>query len=105
MSLQSARDFLGRLREDPHVWESARSAITLEGEKASISTLKLAGVAAGHGFEMTEEELMQEILALDSGNRGAELSDDQLGTIAGGAGFDPSHVIVSANLFSHFSPV
>ncbi len=72
MSVQSAKDFLAKVKEDKSLADSLGSAADNDARKA---------IAVKAGFDFTKTEMKDALNAVSS----RELSDEDLDTVAGGS--------------------
>jgi predicted ribosomally synthesized peptide with nif11-like leader len=72
MSLESAREFITKLRKEPDLYKKAAAFKSREEREAW---------AKGLGYDFTAEELKQ---AFDEMSKGGELTDEELEIVAGG---------------------
>jgi len=88
MSQQQAEAFIARVQEDP---EFAERLSALKGDPAAAHALVVA-----EGFDATPEEIREAFLEAFS----AELSEEQLAAIAGGASGDDAllYGLLGANM-------
>ena len=88
MSQQQAAAFVARVQEDP---EFAERCAALRGDPAAAHALVVA-----EGFDATPEEIREAFLEA----LGAELSEEQLAAIAGGASGDDAllYGLLGANM-------
>ena len=86
MTMQQAEAFVARVQEDP---EFAERLSALRGDPAAAQALVVA-----EGFDATPEEIRAAFVEA----LGAELSEEQLAAIAGGANDELLYGLLGANM-------
>ena len=89
MSLENAKRFIAIVSQDRALQQKLAAA------REPTEAIRLA-VQAGseRGLTFTAEEFLSNVGSLPGSGSGEELSDDQLGAVAGGLGFSPSQAAV-----------
>lgn len=77
MSVQAAKDFMRTARKDPDLKEQVDGALMSEGDARAD---RIVAIGAAAGFTFTGADI-ESVIAEAAG---AELSEDQLGHVAGG---------------------